>query len=178
MDLLKPKYLLPIGGNFRHMIAYQKLAESRGFNKDQVILADDGQVVEFFASGGFKIFQGIETKQIMVDALGIGDVGNVVLRDRKILSEEGIVVIVVPIDQIRHLPIGDPEVITRGFIYIKENLAFLKQTKEKIRQIIKETKGKRIDYHFIRRRIQEGMEEFFFKTTGRRPMVLPVIIEV
>jgi len=178
MDLLKPKYLLPIGGNFRHMIAYQKLAESRGFNKDQVILADDGQVVEFFTSGSFKISRSIETKQIMVDAFGVGDVGNVVLRDRKILSEEGIVVIVVPIDQIRHLPIGDPEVITRGFIYIKENLAFLKQTKEKIRQIIKETKGKRIDSHFIRRKIQERMEGFFFETTGRRPMVLPVIIEI
>lgn len=178
MDLLKPKYLLPIGGNFRHMIAYRKLAESRGFKKEQVILPDDGQMVELFTDGRVKISQKIETKQVMVDALGVGDVGNVVLRDRKILSEEGIVIAVLPLDQTTHALYGDPEIVTRGFIYIKENLQFLNQTKNKIRQVIKTTKGRRIDYRFVRRRVQEELEEFFFKTTGRRPMVLPVIIEV
>lgn len=178
MELVRPKYLLPIGGEYRHMVAYRKLAESRGFKSDQVILADSGQVNEFFANGALKTKQRIETRRVMVDALGIGDVGNVVLRDRKILAQEGIVIAVLPLDQNSHNLVGDPEIITRGFIYIKENLKFLDQTKERVRHIVKELVGKKMDYRFIRDKIQNELESFFFKSTGRRPMVLPVIIEV
>lgn len=178
MDLVRPKYLIPIGGNFRHMVAYRQLAEERGFKTNQVILLDDGQVAEFFPDQRIKVSQKIEIRQVMVDALGVGDVGNVVLRDRKILSEEGIVVVVLPIDQASHSLDGEPEIVTRGFIYIRENLDFLKQTKNFIRQVIEKTKGKRMDYRFVRQKVQEELEEFFFKNTGRRPMVLPVIIEV
>lgn len=178
MDLIRPKYLIPIGGNFRHMVAFQKLAVSRNFKKEQVILPDGGQTVEFLSDGKVKLSQKIEARQVMVDALGVGDVGNVVLRDRKILSEEGIVVVVLPIDQTSHSLDGEPEIVTRGFIYIKENLDFLKQTKNFIHQAVEKTKGKRMDYRFVRQKVQEELEEFFFKNTGRRPMVLPVIIEV
>jgi len=178
MDLVRPKYLIPIGGNFRHMVAFRKLAVSRNFKKEQVLLPDDGQIAEFFSDGKPKISQKIETRQVMVDALGVGDVGNVVLRDRKILSEEGIVVVVLPIDQSSHALDGEPEIVTRGFIYIKENLEFLKQTKKFTRQVIEKTKGKRMDYRFVRNKVQEELEEFFFKSTGRRPMVLPVVVEV
>lgn len=178
MEMVNPQYFLPIGGNFRHMVAYKKLAEKRGFRKEQVILADDGQIIEFFSGGKFKKTRKIETRQVMVDALGVGDVGNVVLRDRKILSEEGIVVVVLPIDQVTHLLESEPEIVTRGFIYIKENINFLKQTKQEILRIVEKVGGKRIDYRFVRHRVQEELENFFLKTTGRRPMILPVIIEV
>lgn len=178
MELVKPKYLLPIGGEYRHMVAYRKLAESRGFKSDQVILADNGQVNEFFSDSSLRTKEKIETRRIMVDALGVGDVGNVVLRDRKILAQEGIVIVVLPLDQNNHNLVGDPEIVTRGFIYIKENLKFLDQTKERVRRLIKEMVGKKTDYRFIRDKIQNELESFFFKSTGRRPMVLPVIIEV
>lgn len=178
MEMVNPRWFIPIGGNFRHMVAYQKLAETRGFKKDQVILADNGQIVEFFANGRAKISQKIETRQVMVDALGVGDVGNVVLRDRKILSQEGILVAVIPVDQMTYELEGDPEIVTRGFIYIRNNLELLAQTKKKICQVIEQTKGKRINSHFIRRRVREELEKLFFKTTGRRPMVLVVMIEV
>lgn len=178
MDLIKPRYMIPIGGNFRHMVAYQKLAISRNFRKEQVILPDGGQIVEFSGDGKVRFSKKIETRQVMVDALGVGDVGNVVLRDRKILSEEGIVVVVLPIDQASHSLDGEPEIVTRGFIYIRENLDFLKQTKNFIRQVVEKTKGKRVDYRFVRQKVQADLEEFFFEKTGRRPMVLPVIIEV
>lgn len=178
MRMVEPRFMIPIGGNFRHMVAYQKLAIAKGFKQTQVLLPDNGRVVEFFPDRRLRISRRIETREVLVDALGVGDVGNVVLRDRKILATEGMVVVVILLDQITHKLEGDPEVVTRGFIYIKENLQFLKQTKEKIRQIIRRTKAGRMDYRFVRRRIQEELEEFFFKTTGRRPMVLPVIIEV
>lgn len=178
MKMVNPRFMIPIGGNFRHLVAYQRLAKEKGFAENQVILADDGQVVEFFEGGRVDTTQKIETRQILVDALGVGDVGPVVLRDRKVMAEEGMVVIVLPIDQSSHDLQSDPEVITRGFIYIKESLDFLEKTKEKIRQVVKDVKGKRMDYHFVRRQVKEELEEFFFKATGRHPLVLPVIIEV
>jgi ribonuclease J len=178
MELVQPKYFLPIGGEFRHMVAYRKLAESKGFKSEQVILADGGQVIEFFADGQLKTSAKIESRQVMVDALGVGDVGNVVLRDRKILAQEGIVTVILPLDQINHTLVGDPEIVTRGFVYIKENLKLLNQAKELIRRLIKETKGRKIDYRLARDKVQKELEKFFFRSTSRRPMVLTVIIEV
>jgi len=178
MEMVKPKYLVPIGGEFRHMVAYKKLAISRGFNEKQLILPDEGQVMEFLANGQFRFSQKIEVRQVMVDALGVGDVGKVVLRDRKILSEEGIVIAVIPLDQNKFSLEGEPEIVTRGFIYIKENFDFLRQTKQRIKEILKKFSGKRLDYRFVRQKVQEELEEYFFQKTGRQPMVLPVIIKV
>jgi len=177
MKLLKPKYLLPIGGNYRHLYAYRKLAESKGFKREQVLLADEGQVIHFNNLGQVDLKQKVEVRQIMVDALGVGDVGNVVLRDRKILAEEGMVVAIIPFDQANHQLIGDPEVVSRGFVYIKENLPLLKQSQKRISQLVRDLGKRQADYRFIRRKVQGELEEFFFKNTGRRPMVLVVMIE-
>lgn len=182
IQMVQPKYLLPIGGNFRHMVAYQRLAEQRGYQKSQVLLPDDGQTVEFF-DGQVRLGKTIETKKIMVDALGIGDVGNVVLRDRKILAEEGIVVAIITLDQTTGALVGEPEIVSRGFVYIKENFALLDGAKKETFRALKEKKGveqtkiKR-DLRFLRSRIQGYLEQYFFTQTGRRPMILPVIIEV
>jgi len=178
MKMVNPKFFLPIGGNFRHMAAYQRLAASLGFAKEKVLLPDGGQIVEFFENGQAGISQKIETRQVLIDALGVGDVGEIVLRDRQVLAEEGIVITVLPIDQGTHELVGDPEIVTRGFIYIRENLEFLHQTKSKIRQTVKNARARRLDYRLIRRDVQETLEKFFYSSTGRRPMVLPVIIEV
>ncbi len=177
MKLLKPKYLLPIGGNYRHLYAYRKLAESKGFKREQVLLADEGQVIHFNNFGQVDLKQKVEVRQIMVDALGVGDVGNVVLRDRKILAEEGMVVAIIPLDQASHQLISDPEVISRGFVYIKDNLPLLKQSQKRISQLVRDLGKRQADYRFIRRKVQGELEEFFFKNTGRRPMVLVVMIE-
>lgn len=177
MKLLKPKYLLPIGGNYRHLYAYRKLAESKGFKREQVLLADEGQVIHFNNLGQVDLKQKVEVRQIMVDALGVGDVGNVVLRDRKILAEEGMVVAIIPFDQASHQLIGDPEVVSRGFVYIKDNLPLLKQSQKRISQLVRDLGKRQADFRFIRRKVQGELEEFFFKNTGRRPMVLVVMIE-
>lgn len=177
MEMVKPKYLIPIGGNFRHMHAYQKLAVSRGFPQNQVIIMDNDQVVEFDHQARMKVYRGLETREIMVDALGVGDVGKVVLRDRQILSQEGMVVAVISLDQKTYQLMEEPEIVTRGFVYIKENFDLINQTKKKIRQIVGEVRGKRTETRLVRFKIQEGLEKFFLEKTGRRPMVLPVIIE-
>ena len=178
MKMVNPRFMIPIGGNFRHMVAYQKLAVSKGFKAQQVLLPDDGEVVEFFPGGKVKISQKIEIHDVLIDAIEGKDVESIVLRDRKVLAEEGMVVAVVVLDKQTHLLQGEPEIITRGFIYAKENKDFFRQAKNKVRQVVKKMKGKGADRQIIRRKLQNELERFFFKTTNRRPMVLPIIIEV
>ena len=179
MELVRPKYLVPIGGNFRHMVAYRKLAEKNNFAADRVLLKDNGEVIEFDEKGLVPTKGRIEIGQVMVDALGVGDVGNVVLRDRKILSEEGIVVVILPLSETTYQLEGEPEIVSRGFVYIRENLELLGQTKEGVRRSLKTLPhGTKSDHRLIRQRVQDFLEKFFFEKTGRRPMVLVVIIEV
>lgn len=178
MELVKPRYLVPIGGNYRHMIAYKKLAEKNGFKPEQILIKDPGEVIEFNESGLVPTKEKVEVGQVMVDALGVGDVGNVVLRDRKILSKEGMVVAILPLDQNTLQLDGEPEIVSRGFVYIRENLELLEETKRGVTKIINETHGGRVNLRLVRQNVQDYLEKFFFTKTGRRPMVLVVIIEV
>jgi ribonuclease J len=178
MKMVSPRFMIPIGGNFRHMVAYQKLAVEKGFKAHQVLLPDDGEVVEFFPEEKVKISQKIEIHDVLIDALEGKDIESVILRDRKVLAGEGMVVAVIVLDKQTHLLQGEPEIITRGFIYAKEDSGFFRQTKNKIRQLIRKIRVKEVNKQIIRRRLQNDLERFFFKTTSRRPMVLPIIIEV
>jgi len=178
MEMVRPKYLIPIGGNYRHLIAYKKLAEKNGFKSEQVLVRDAGHVIEFNEKGFVSTKEEVKVGQVMVDALGVGDVGNVVLRDRRILSEEGMVVAILPLGQNTFEPSGEPEIVSRGFVYIRENIGLLEETKKGILKIVKETHGGRASLRLVRQRVQDFLEKFFFEKTGRRPMVLVVIIEV
>lgn len=178
MEMIKPKYLVPIGGNYRHMVAYRKLAEKNGFKSDQVILIDDGQVINFNDQGQITLKEKVRTGQVMVDALGVGDVGNVVLRDRKILSEEGMVVAILPLDQNTLELQGETEIISRGFVYVKENFDLVEEAKRGIQKEIKTGRQGKLDTRLVRQKVQDYLEKLFFEKTGRRPMVLVVIIEV
>lgn len=176
IELVRPTYLLPIGGNFRHMIAYRKLAYELGYKKDDVLLPDDGQVVEFFSDQKVNLRKRIPTRTIMVDALGVGDVGNVVLRDRQVLASEGIVLVIVQVEQGTSNLISQPDIVTRGFVYAKQSERLLAEAKSGVVEVIQRQKLK--EQRFLREAVQDYLERFFFKKTGRRPMVLSVIIEV
>jgi len=177
MELVRPRYLVPIGGNYRHMVAYKKLAEKNGFHSEQVLLKDAGQVIEFDEKGLVQTKEKVKVGQVMVDALGVGDVGDVVLRDRKILSQEGMVVAILPLDQNTNRLAGEPEIVSRGFVYIRENLELLGEAKKGIFRKLKEMSGI-VTQRLIRQKVQEFLEKFFFEKTGRRPMVLVVIFEI
>jgi len=177
MEMIRPRFLVPIGGNYRHMMAYKKLAITNGFKPEQVLLRDDGQIIEFTEQGLSPTKQRIEVGQVMVDALGVGDVGDVVLRDRKILSEEGIVVAILPLNQNSLRLEGEPEIVSRGFVYIRENQELLNEARVGVRKAIEEHRG-RPDRRAIRERVQNFLEKFLYHKTGRRPMVLVVQIEV
>src|SRR3989344_359021 len=176
MALLKPKYLIPIGGTFRHMVQYRKLAAEMGYSQDQVMLLCDGQVVEF-DQGRVRKAEVVPLRNVMVDGLGIGDVGKIVLRDRKTMSKEGIVIVVVPVSQQTGQMGGEVEVISRGFVFMKESQELVEQIKEKVKLSLP-TKGTVTDWQGVRKNIEERLGEFLYKETGRSPLILTVVMEV
>lgn len=178
LSLTKPKYVLPIGGTYRHMIAYKKLAQEMGYGKDDVLIPEEGDVIEFSRTNRPRIVDRVESEQIMVDGLGIGDVGDVVLRDRKTLASEGIMVIVIPIEESTGRVTSDPDIISRGFIYMKESGKLVDRVKQEVVRSLQLKKGRITDWHLERRMIEERVSKLLYKETGRRPLVVPVVVEV
>lgn len=178
LALTKPKFMLPIGGTYRHMVAYKKLAMEMGHGRDTILIPQEGEVLEFSATHKPRVVERVETDQIMVDGLGVGDVGDIVLRDRKTLAKEGIMVIVLPIEQSTGRVTGNPDIISRGFVYMKESGQLVAKVRNLINQELRQQKSKITDWHGIRRNIEEGVSKLLYKETGRRPLIVPVIVEV
>lgn len=178
LSLTRPQYMLPIGGTYRHMIAYQKLAQGMGHERQNVLIPEEGDIIEFSESQKPRIVQKVETEQVMIDGLGIGDVGEVVLRDRKTLAKEGIMVIVVPVEESSGRVMGEPDIISRGFIYMKESGKLIERVKQIVVQSLRLKKGHIFDWKFVRRDIEEKVSRFLYKETGRKPLIVPVLVEV
>lgn len=178
LSLTKPKFMLPIGGTYRHMIAYRNLATEMGHEAQNVMIPKEGDILEFSRSQRPKIVQNIDTQEVMIDGFGIGDVSEVVLRDRKTLASEGIVVIVVPIDKSTGQTTASPDIISRGFVYMKESGDLVDRAKQIVSQELRLKKNQVIEWPFVRRRIEEQVGKFLFKETGRSPLIVPVILEV
>lgn len=177
LSLTKPKYMLPIGGTYRHMVAYRKLAQEMGHPKENVLIPKEGDVLEFSKSAAPRVVENVKTEQIMIDGLGIGDVGEVVLRDRKTLATEGIVVIVIPLLKATGQTGGTPDIISRGFTYMKESGNLVSNTKNLVAQALSK-KSKGFNWHSSKRDIEESVAKYLFKETGRRPLIVPVLVEV
>lgn len=178
LSLTKPKYMLPIGGTYRHMIAYRKLAAEMGHKKEAILIPQEGEIMEFYQGSPPKIVDRIDTQQIMIDGLGVGDIGEVVLRDRKTLSTEGIVVIVVPFDKSGNRVTGNADIVSRGFVYMKDSGQLVEGVKRLVMQELRMKKGKLFDWHFVRRNMEEAVSRFVLKETGRSPLIVPVLVEV
>lgn len=176
LSLTKPKFLVPISGMYRQMKQLALLAQRAGIEARNTFVVDEGTVLEFNQNQG-RIVQKLDTSNVMVDGLGVGDVGNVVLRDRKVLSEEGVVVVIVTIKKSTGEIFGDLDIISRGFVYMKEAEALIKESKEVVHRTIGKG-GKIVDWYAVRERIVDSLEKFLFERTQRRPMILPVVIEV
>lgn len=177
LNLVKPKYVIPIGGTLRHMYHYQKLAYSVGYQKDKVILPQNGSVVEF-NNGHVSFGKSIEIENIMVDGLGIGDVGNIVLRDRKKLAEDGMIVTIIPINKLKNKVSGQIDIISRGFVYMKTSETLIQETKNKIENTLSSRKINITDFGYTRKIIEDAVEKFLYQKTKRRPMVIVVLLEV
>ncbi len=184
MRLLKPRYFMPIEGNHYMLRAHAELAEQVGIPRENIFVADNGQVVEFRKNSNGEVIgkltkEKVKTDYVMVDGLGVGDVSNIVLRDRRVMAEDGMIVIIATIDSKTGEPIGNPDIISRGFVYMKENKELIEETRMKVKKIVKDHDPRTpADDDYIKNKIRNDMGQFLFKKTKRRPMVLPVIIKV
>ena len=176
-SLVKPKYAVPVHGEYRHLIAQAKIAESLGIPKENIIILRSGNVLEMDQKSA-KVTGNVPTGAIMVDGLGVGDIGNAVLRDRQHLAEDGIVIVSFAMDSEDQV-VGTPEIASRGFVYIKEAEALMNGATLVVQKTLDDAEKRGItDRNRIRTLVKDALSDFFWKKTERRPMILPMILEV
>ncbi|WP_246583133.1 ribonuclease J [Clostridium simiarum] len=176
--LLKPKYFIPIHGEYRHLKRHAMIAENLGLNKSNIFILDIGEVFEI-TSKSVQVVGKVPSGRIMVDGLGVGDVGNIVLRDRKHLSQDGIITVVVTIDKQTVSVMAGPDIVSRGFVYIKESEDLLREARSLIQvSLDKCLSNNVIEWSVIKTTIRNDLGEFLYKKTKRKPLILPVIMEI
>lgn len=176
MRMTNPKYFIPIGGTIRHQQQYRKLAEELGFKNESVFLLREGETV-WFEKNKATLGEKIETRNIYVDAYGVGDVGNIVLRDRKTLSSEGVVVAVLTVDKSGRM-VARPKILSRGFVYEKVGQDLFDEAVRIVEKGMKPHGDTVVDMNKVRRDAIGGLEKYFFEGTGRRPLVLVEVIQI
>jgi len=176
LSLTKPKFVVPISAMHRQMRQYAALAQASGVPAQNILIVDEGGIIEFDRSGG-RIAGEVETTNVFVDGIGVGDVGSIVLRDRKVLAEEGIVVVILTMNKSRNQLIGDPDIVSRGFVYMKESEKLIKEAQDIVKKTVT-SNGRVKNWMAVREKITNDLERFLFKKTARRPMVLPVIVDI
>jgi ribonuclease J len=175
MAVVKPQFLMPIGGTIRHNKAYSGLAAQMGHSEKDVFGLKGGEVLEFKDKTA-KVIDRIPVKQILVDGLGVGDVGSVVLRDRQVLATDGIAIVLLQFDSNKKELVTTPEVISRGFVFEGKAGTFLNETAKTLVNYLSKKKG--LDARLVKIETADFLEKYFWKETKRRPMVLPVVVEV
>ena len=176
--LSKPKYFIPVHGDYRHMIAHSETAKSVGIPKENIFMLHNGLVLEMNRESA-EYSETVPSGRILVDGLGIGDVGNVVLRDRQHLSQDGLIVVVLTLEGSTGEVVAGPDVITRGFIYVKENENIMEEIKNEVRQEVRECESRGItDWTTIKNIVRDNLRDYIFEKTKRNPMIIPIVMEV
>ena len=176
--LAKPKYFIPVHGEYRQLIAHSETAQSMGISKENIIMLQNGKVLEIGEDG--TAFTGVVTNgRVLVDGLGVGDVGNIVLRDRQHLSQDGLIIIVLTMDAGTGEVLAGPDVISRGFVYVRESENLMDEVKAVVRKEIKkcEENGVR-DWSTIKSTVRDNLKDYVFAKTKRNPMIIPILMEV
>ncbi|MFC3882517.1 ribonuclease J [Bacillus songklensis] len=178
LNLMRPKYFIPVHGEYRMQTAHARLAESVGIAPSHVFVLEKGDVVEF-KNGQVHTGGKVPAGNTLIDGLGIGDVGNIVLRDRRLLSQDGILIVVVTIDKQRKQIAAGPEILSRGFVYVRESEQLLEEATGIVKQILdKCMKEQMIEWSSLKSSMREILNQFLFEKTKRKPMILPIIMEV
>ncbi|NLB40734.1 MAG: ribonuclease J [Clostridiales bacterium] len=176
--LLKPKFFVPVHGEYRHLMQHGKLARSLGMPKENVQIADLGDVIEF-TPDTCKINGTVTAGRVLVDGLGIGDVGNIVLRDRKHLSQDGLMVVVITMSKDNYSIISGPDIISRGFVYVRESEGLMDDAKEVVKKAMEDCEDRGItDWSSLKLHIRDALRSFLYERTKRKPMILPVIMVI
>jgi len=180
ISIIKPKFFMPIHGQYSMLVNHAHLAKSMNIPERNIVVAENGQIINLTDKKIYIGEKSVPSGLVMVDGLGVGDVGEVVLKDRQILAEEGMFVIVVVIDRKTGQVKGSPDIISRGFVYLRESKGLLKETRSKVIGIVNKAtaSGGAVNLKYVKGEIRKKIGSFFLSKTKRRPMILPVIIEV
>lgn len=178
MNIIKPKFIIPVHGYYFMRALTGKLAEEVGIPKVNVVMLDNGQVAKITPEKVVISDEQVPAYYVMVDGLGIGDVGEIVLRDRKMLAAEGMVVVIATVDKHTGRILKNPDIISRGFIYLKDNAEMLDEIRKRIRAMVGKMNPQHIDADYLKTLMRDQIGQFLFVKTHRRPMILPVVIEV
>lgn len=178
LNLVKPKFFVPVHGEYRMLIKHAQLAQEVGMSPANIFVAENGNVLEFSKEKG-QIAGRVTSGRVLVDGLGVGDVGNIVLRDRKQLSQDGILIVVVTINKELKLVVAGPDIVSRGFVYVREAEELMEEAKEKVKLALEKCNEKNItEWAAIKSNIRDALGKFLYEKTRRKPMILPIIMEI
>lgn len=178
INLVRPEFFVPVHGEYRHLVQHARLAQELGVPAKNVFIAEIGDVLEF-APGYGAVTGRVPAGQVFVDGLGVGDVGNIVLRDRKQLAEDGILIVVITMDKENKQVLAGPDIVSRGFVYVRESEDLIAEARKKVQAILQKcTKEGDCDWTSIKGQIRETLGRYFYEKMKRRPMLLPIIMEV
>jgi ribonuclease J len=176
--LIKPKYFIPVHGEYRHLKKHAELAVELGTKNKNIFILSSGDVLELNYGGGAKTDK-ISCQPILVDGLGVGDVGNIVLRDRQKLSQDGLLIVVITLQKQTGIVLAGPDIVSRGFVYVRESGDLMVEAREVVKKALDECSKKKItDWSKIKSSVRDSLRDFLWQQTKRSPMILPVIMEV
>ena len=177
LNLLRPTYVMPVHGEYRQLILHAKLAYSLGISEDHIVVAEDGDIVEVTPES-IKVTDHVTCGNVFVDGLGVGDIGHIVLRDRQVLAQDGILMAVLTVDKETGQPLAGPDIVSRGFVYMRDSEELLESARERVLESFIGLNGHASDWSFVKDKIRHTLSEFLYEKTHRRPMILPVVMEV
>lgn len=177
-SLIRPRYFIPVHGEYRHLIQHAKLAQNLGMNNENIFTIENGDVLEITKDGA-RIAGNVPSGNILVDGLGVGDVGNIVLRDRKHLSEDGLMVVVVTIAKENGQILSGPDIISRGFVYVRESEDLMDEARGVVRNALQTCQNNEVrEWAALKSAIKDSLRDFLYQKTKRSPMILPIIMEI
>nr|WP_207711502.1 ribonuclease J [Sulfobacillus harzensis] len=177
-NLVRPKFFVPVHGEYRHLVHHAQIARDVGMDPSHVLIGENGAVFEFTRESG-AIVGTVPSGRVLVDGVGVGDVGNIVLRDRKQLANDGILIVVVGMDAQSGLLVSGPDIVSRGFVYVRESEALLDEARQRVKSALATLEGNNLsEWSSIKSAVRETLGRFLWEKTKRRPMILPIIMEV
>ena len=177
-NLVRPKYFIPVHGEYRHLIKHANIDKDLGMPKENIVIAENGSVIEL-SKDGINVAGKIQSGKVLVDGLGVGDVGNIVLRDRRLLSQDGIMIVVVTIDHETYQVVSGPDIVSRGFVYVREAEDLMEEAREKVLSALDRCEANGVtEWSMIKSAIRDSLGRFLYERTRRRPMILPIIMEI
>lgn len=178
LALTKPRYFIPVHGEHRHLVFHKQLAEKIGMEEEDIFILSNGSVLEFDINGA-RVSGTVPSGKILVDGLGVGDVGNIVLRDRKLLAQDGLIIVVASIDSKTGQVISGPDVISRGFVYVRESEDIIEHVREIARESLERcNKNGNSDWSTVKSAVKNNISKYIYETTNRSPMILPILMDV